>query len=193
MKGLIIRLYPTEKQKKILENHFNITRCIYNLALETKIRCYQDYQVNLSRYDLQNQLPELKHNFPWIKDCKAECLQYTLLQLDNAYKRFFKLKKGFPKFKSKYSKQSFTQNQHLIIDDTGILFLGNKIKFKTSSEYQNLLKNIKIKKITYSKNNLGEYYASILIDFNHIQLPKIKNESASGIFVLFLTFTYNHI
>ncbi|TQX30818.1 transposase, partial [Clostridioides difficile] len=46
-------------------------------------------------------LTNLKKELNWLKEPDKFSLQNALKDLDNAYKKFFKEKAGFPKFKSK--------------------------------------------------------------------------------------------
>jgi putative transposase len=101
LKSFKYRLYPTTKQQILLDKHLGTTRFVYNLALETKINAYNTHKISLSRYDLQKQLVELKQELPWMKEINSQSIQSTLLNLDNAYKKFFREKSGFPKFKKK--------------------------------------------------------------------------------------------
>ena len=107
LKAFKYRLYPTSDQKILLDKHCGTSRLIYNLALECKSTAYRSNMVNLSRFDLQKQLVDLKKEFPWMKEINSQSIQVSLLNLDNAYKRFFKTKTGFPQFKKKSSRNSF--------------------------------------------------------------------------------------
>ena len=107
LKGFKYRLYPTDDQKELLDKHFGCTRFIYNLALETKINAYRGNKINVSRYDLQKQVVDLKSECTWLTEVNSQSLQFALLNLDNAYKYFFQTKKGFPKFKKKSGKNTF--------------------------------------------------------------------------------------
>ena len=98
LKAFKYRLYPTDDQKELLNKHFGSTRFIYNLALETKINAYRN-KVNISRFDLQKQVVDLKEELNWLKEINSQSLQGSLLNLDHAYKRFFKGIGGFPKKK----------------------------------------------------------------------------------------------
>lgn len=60
LKAFKHRIYPNKKQIILLEKHIVACRFLYNLALETKISAYSS-GVNISRYDLQVQLKDLKN------------------------------------------------------------------------------------------------------------------------------------
>ena len=100
------RIYPTEDQKEQLSRFFGVIRVVYNLGLETKTSAYATHKKTITQYDLLNQLPELRKEYPWIKECPSQSLQHSLINLDTAYQNFFKHQTKFPKYKNKYSKQS---------------------------------------------------------------------------------------
>ena len=183
LKALKIRLYPTKSQEFYLNTTFNNCRCVYNLALQTKITAYRDYKKNLSYNELSAQLPDLKEEFEWLKETKAESFQEELANLDSACKNFFRTKQGYPKFKNKHSKQSFTVKMRLSINKVKNLLnisREHKIKFKCSLTYKELLRANKIRRVTISRDKTGAYYASCLIDDSRdLSLP--KNSSHIGI------------
>lgn len=165
------RLYPTEQQKEFLAKCFGANRWLWNDSLQKKIRYYNIYGKSLSRFQLQPKLKKLKKqkNTYWLSEIPHITLTYTLMNLETAYKNFFRTKKGFPKFKSKKNKQS-------------IQFYGGKVDFNNNKlkviKFQEGIKCIfhrqfegKIKTITISKTKTDKYFASILVEEN-INLPK---------------------
>lgn len=93
------------KQEKIFQEHLDTTRCIYNLAKETKEYAYSK-GVRLNKFDLIKQLPELKNDFTWIKEVHSQTLQGVIERLDKGYDRFFAdLKKGITTSKPKWAKK----------------------------------------------------------------------------------------
>jgi len=53
------RLYPTKKQKELINKHIGSCRFLYNIALETKITAYNGSKTNVSSFDLKKQLPDI--------------------------------------------------------------------------------------------------------------------------------------
>lgn len=81
-----------------------------------KIRAYEQDGPKLSCFDLNNRLPALKEEHPWLKEVNSQC-QIANKNLDNAFTRFFREKKGFPLFKSKKkSGTSFQVPQHYAVN-----------------------------------------------------------------------------
>lgn len=147
-----------------MEQHFGACRLVWNLALEAKKRAWES-NVNLSRFGLEKQLLELKKNYGWLYDTNAQSLQSVLRHLDNAYKNFFN-KGGFPRFKNKHSKQSFSCPQAVTVSDKFIRLpkIGG-VEIKLSRLFEGVIKTV-----TISKEPTGKYYASILVD-NKKELP----------------------
>lgn len=179
-KAFKYRLYPNNSQKELIHKHCGSVRFLYNLALETKMTAYLGNKVNLSRYDLQKQLVELKKELPWLKETNSQSLQSALINLDEAYNRFFK-GAGFPKFKSKHKgKQSFSIPQNVKIEN-GLLVIP---KFKEGIK-MSLHRPTKgtIKSATISVTPTGKYFVSILCDTN-TEIPTkapIKENTTIGI------------
>ena len=180
LKAFKYRLYPTSDQKILLDKHCGTSRLIYNLALECKSSAYNSNHVSLSRFDLQKQLVDLKKEFPWMKEINSQSIQVSLLNLDNAYKRFFKTKTGFPQFKKKSSRNSFGVPQNVKIEQSKIIipkFLEG-IDFIQDRPTKGILKSA-----TVSKTPTNKYFISILCETGEIIPAKteIKYKTSVGI------------
>jgi len=175
-KRLNIKLYPTIKQKIVLDNHFSGYRYCYNLCLSYKMHLWKYYKINKTGFDLQTELCQLIKEVPFLNNCKVECLRQAGLDVEKTYKKFYK-GSGFPKFKSKKNKQSFIAQQSILIKKGRLSFFKNLIKFKDSDKYFNKLKSLEIKQCTFSKDKIGNYWASCLIEDNEIKmLPVVTNK-----------------
>ena len=173
------RLYPTNPQKVLIHKHCGSVRFLYNLALETKTTAYLGNKVNLSRYDLQKQLVELKKELPWLKEVNSQSLQSALINLDEAYNKFFK-GAGFPKFKKKISGGSFAVPQNVKIENN--LLIIPKFKEGIKISLHRPTKGI-IKSATISVSPTGKYFVSILCDTKEGLPTKapIKENTSIGI------------
>ena len=98
-----IRLFPTKEQEQLFYKHIGACRFIWNWGLDTQINYYQKTGKKYSGYDLMKMLTPLKktEEYSWLNEVSNASLQTILLDLDRAYKNFFKSGFGFPKFKSK--------------------------------------------------------------------------------------------
>ncbi len=128
---------------------------------------------------MQKEVFEIRKEVEWLYKCKAECLRDTALNVDKTFKKFFK-GNGYPKFKSKKGEQSFHAYQSIKSEGGRIKFYGNKIKYKTSQNYIELLETNRIKQITFKKDLCGGYWATCLIEVPELKrLP--RNENVVGI------------
>ena len=169
------RLFPTKEQEVLLSKHFGCSRWIYNYALDKKVKAYQTTKESLSRFTIQKDLPELKKSdeTKWLKEVNSQSLQASLENLDKAFTKFFKDKKGFPKFKSKHdNRQSFSVPQNGIVDfETNTISLPKfkkPIKCKLHRRFEGNSKTV-----TISKTPTGKYFVSVLVEVNE-KLPKLK-------------------
>jgi len=181
LKGFKYRLYPTELQAELLNKHIGSNRFIYNIALETKQTAYAGNKVNLSCFDLNKQLPDLKKELPWLREINSQSLQAPIRNLDNAFTNFFKGHADFPKFKSKHrGSQSFTIPQKIILEDDRLIVPkfreGIKIVLHRPTKGT-------VKQATISRTSTGKYFASILCDTGDSILDKfpVKEQSSVGI------------
>lgn len=112
------RIYPTNSQKRTLENQFSMCRHLYNWSLDERIEFYKTKGAALNYYHQQMYLPILKKDRPWYNTIYSQVLQDVLKRLDLAYKHFFRrvakgdLRKGFPKFKNSEQWSSITFPQY---------------------------------------------------------------------------------
>lgn len=164
LKTFKYRLYPTKAQKVLIEKHFGCCRFVYNLALETKKLAYLGAKVDIGRFDLQSQLVQLKKlkEYKWLNEVNSQSLLSQLLNLENAYKAFFK-GGGFPKFKTRTGNQSFQvagATRRIDFDKATITIpkLFN-IPFVVSKIF-----NGEIRTIIISRTPTNKYFASVLVE-----------------------------
>lgn len=179
------RLYPNKQQEVLLAKHFGCCRFIYNYALDKKVKAYQKDKTNLSRFDIQADLPKMKKSeeYHWLSEVNSLSLQAALANLDSAFVKFFREKKGFPNFKSKKaSKQSFSipQNTRVKFDECRVYIpkFRKGIKARFHRKFEGLVKTSVI-----TRTSTGKYYISILVEVNEVDAaPKpISENKAVGI------------
>lgn len=173
------RIYPNAGQERLLSKHFGCVRWLYNRGLAAKVEAWTKRKENLSRFDIQATLPDLKkaEDTAWLKEVNSQSLQSALVNLDMAYTRFFREKKGFPKFKSKHHRQSFQVPQSGAVgeDFVKIPKVG-KLKASISRPAEG-----KIKTITISKTPTGKYFASVLSETDEELPPKLPVTEAGTV------------
>jgi putative transposase len=185
LKAIKIRLYPNFEQQIYINKLLGSNRFVYNNCLAYKIDNYNNNKINIGFSELGKYLTNLKRKeeYRWLNESHSKVLQQSLINLDLAYKSFFKNGNGFPKFKSKHNHK---QSCRFPIDAIGVIY-GNRINiikqlknihFKCSivdEKYLNHNQNL-IKSATLVKTKSNRYYFSILIDKqNNKILPKPNN------------------
>jgi putative transposase len=165
------QIFPTAEQKTVLDKNMGCARWVYNYGLNLKIETYQRDGKSISRFDIQSKLPILKKSEEtiWLADAYAQSLQASLERLDKAFTRFFKEKKGFPRFKSKKdTKQSYSIPTGVSVNwDNGTIKIP---KAKDVDICLSLRFTGTIKTSTVSSTPTGKYYISILVDAG-LELP----------------------
>ena len=186
LKAIKIKLYPNNEHLIYINQLIGTNRFIYNNCLNFKINQYKENKKSTNLKDTNNHVKLLKNDLTWIKDSHSKVIQQTLINLETAYKNFFKNNKGFPKFKSKKDKQSVRFPVDAIIGIQGnrinLIKKLYDIHFKCSRKdeiYLNKNQN-KIKSATLSKTKTNEYYLSILID-GDLKILKKSDNLISGI------------
>lgn len=116
------RIYPTDSQKELIEKTLGCVRYVYNYFLAETINEYKkDNSYKIKKFDLIKQLPNLKKEFPFLKEVDSIALQQSVIHLCEAYGNFFKKNTNFPIFKKKKHDYGYitmeTNNSVRIIGD----------------------------------------------------------------------------
>lgn len=175
--GHKFRLYPNKEQEILLNKTFGCCRFIWNAMLSDRIEFYKNTGESLQtpyKYYVQ------EHEF--LKEVPSRALQLTERNLNRAYMNFFRRiskgdsKVGFPKFKRKFSGQSFSlynDNNSIKILDGKYITLAKigKVKFKQHRKIYG-----KIGEVTVSKSPTGKYYISMSTEeyVSHKEVHKNK-------------------
>ena len=174
------RIYPNKKQEELINKTFGCTRFVYNRYLSKKIENYKNTQKTLTYKECSLDLTKLKKELVWLKEVDKFSLQNALKDLENAYKKFFKEKIGFPKFKTKKTnKFSYRTNY----TNNNIEYLGKHIKLPKLGLVKIKDKQIpsgRILNATISKNPSGKYYVSLCVTDVEIK-PLEKTNKKIGI------------
>ena len=107
LRAIKYELKPNSSQRELIKQTCGCCRLVYNTMLDRKIQAYKKDKTNLSSYELINKLVELKEEKLFLKDVPSQSLQQVILNMDSAYKEFFRKHNGFPKFKKKGINDSF--------------------------------------------------------------------------------------
>ena len=165
-KSYKFKIAPDNEQKELLAKHFGACRFVFNRYLNSRKETYLEEKKSLNYYDNANDLTVLKKDeqFVWLKEINSQSLQSSLRNLDTAYNKFFRKQTKFPRFKSKFDKQSFTVPQSVYIEDGKLLIpkfkKGIEINIHREIEGKLLFATIS-KSITGSKITFSNFQKSI--------------------------------
>lgn len=183
IKAYKYRLNPNVEQRMFFEKSFGCARFVYNWGLNLRNEAYQKDGTRIGWVEICKRLTILKkqEETSWLCEVSNQSLQSSIRNMDSAFTRFFREKKGFPKFKSKKDRQSFQ-----IVQGVSINFANHKVRLPKIG-WVNFYKNQefigKIGTVTISKSSTGKYYMSILVDDGR-ELPAkapINYETSVGI------------
>ncbi|MEC5209568.1 transposase, partial [Psychrobacter sp. PL15] len=171
LKAYKIRLYPTEDQQILFAKSFGCTRFIWNKMLSDKIEHYKE-----SKTELKNTPAQYKTEFEWLKEVDSLALANVQQNLRSAYNKFFKQGSGFPKFKKKGIKDSYTTNNQkgtVAVTQSSVKLpkIGH-IKAKIHRSINGLIKSA-----TISKSPSGNYHVSLLVETVVDDLPKTQSNT----------------
>jgi len=194
LKAYKFRLYPNIEQRIYLAKTFGCTRFVYNRMLSERIESYEenkDTDIKIMKHPTPAQY---KSEFEWLKEVDSLALANAQMNLDKAYKNFFRDKSiGFPKFKKKSNNNNYTANNQkgtVYIENNHIKVpkLKSMIKIKQHREFVG-----RIKSCTLSQVPSGKYYISMLVDVENIQLPKRDNKVGVDLGIKEFAITSNEV
>lgn len=158
--------------KKQIEEYYKtigVCRFVYNLYLSTNKERYEKGLSFLSSYDFSKYLNnDYRKEHPensWIQDVSSKAIMKSIINANNAFKRFFKKVSKFPKYKKKGSREC---GFYLIGQGNckGFTIKRNKIKVPilgcvTLKEFGYIPKNTQIVSATL-KRQANKYYISFI-------------------------------
>ena len=186
-KAYKFRLYPTDDQKVLINKTFGCKRFVYNYYLN-----YFKENKGKFRYDLHKDLPKLKEENEFLKEVDSSVLCSAVDDLCKAFNDYYAKRKGYPNFKSKFSRQSYR---------TSCVRGTYKEKEYSNIEVDLLTRNIKLPKLgkvkirgfrnkdkiegkivnaTISRESTNKYYVSVLVE-EDILIEKIIPTTIVGI------------
>ena len=183
-----LRLYPDKEQLELINKTFGSSRYVYNYYLDKmKNNGYVSAYTNIKDYT-----STLKYDAVFLQEIDSIVIRKSLFNLDNAYQKLFSKTGGYPKFKSKYNRNSYNTTAvysnykdkeycNIELDLTNRQIKLPKSKWIKVRGYRNINNiNGKIKSATISREPNGKYYVSVLYEMYDI-LPEINPRTIVGI------------
>lgn len=177
------RIYPNKEQQEIFEKKFGCCRFIYNWGLDKKIKLYKENKEKISCFQLINEMVKLKKEKTFLKEVPSRALLNSLSNLDSAFTRFFREKKGFPKFKSKHNNYKSFQLLEGCKIEKDTVYLPKKFFKKAIKAKTERLPEGKYRSCTISQVPSGKYFISFLCELpkQEVKQKEIKYDTTIGI------------
>lgn len=156
------RLYPNKTQQVLLNKTFGCVRYFWN----NQVAIFKSYNKETNPRPVFKTSTQLRNEFDWMKEVSAAAIQQKEIDFKQYKKQLFsksrKKKIGYPSFKKRNNRQSYRlPNQKFkVIENKIQLEKIGKIKIVVDRK----LPEGKLMSVTISKNQSGQYFASILIE-----------------------------
>lgn len=167
------RLYPSTSQQRKLDEWLNLSRELYNAALQERRDAWILNRVNISYKHQNKQLTEIKEIRTELQEVNSQVLQDALRRLDKSFKAFFRRVKsgespGFPRFKSARRFHSFSvpNTRYKIAGGRLDLSRFGKIKLRQDCEIEGEMTNLTISR------EIDHWFVCITVKFEPEPLPK---------------------
>ena len=107
--GFKTKLKLNNQQKTLMAQHAGYSRWVFNWGLKAWSETYKEGLKPTANKLKKFYTNQVKPDYPWQAQLSSRVYQYAFQDLDNSFKRFFKIKgTGYPKFKKKGIDDSFT-------------------------------------------------------------------------------------
>ena len=177
--GLVLRIYPTQKQIDLICRTFGCVRLMYNTYLNERQMYYRGTGKTLSvskfKTNIMNPVKTLDEQ-SFLGEIDKFALEVACENVEDAYNRFFKKQNKYPKFKTKRKSKKayttkFTNNNIRILNKKAIQLpkLGSvkmaELKCKENkSKLDKLINNdARIMNATVSQKG-GKFYISLCLE-----------------------------
>lgn len=177
------RLKPTRAQRRLLGEHLEVCRRVYNRTLAVRQDAYRQRGETLSYYDTSRLLPAWKADDPTLKHVHAQVLQNVQIRVERAFEAFFRRvkageKPGYPRFRGAGWYDSFTYPQY----GNGVKLAGEWLTLsKIGSVRVTLHRPVvgQIKTVTIQRDPLDNWSACLVCEVAPAPLP--PNDRVVGI------------
>ena len=175
-KAFKYRIYPTKKQKTLLDQTLSICCELYNGALQERRDAYKLAGKSISYHDQAVQLPEIKSVREDLKTIHSQVLQDVLKRLDRSMDAFFRRVKqgdnpGYPRFRSRsrYDSFTFTQSGFEIKNGKLVLSKIGHIRVKLHRPIAG-----RVKTCTIRRSSTGKWYVCFSCEVEAFPLPESR-------------------
>ena len=129
LRGYRIKIYPNENQRKKIDRFIELSRWVYNWAVELQTNHINETGHFYRYMDMYPIFTKLYNDpeYSMLKEMPKHIGLLTLRHVETAFKNFFAKRTRYPKFKSaKYSKKSIEVRN----EPNAFYFKGTKVKIE---------------------------------------------------------------
>lgn len=170
IKAIKFRLYPSDKNSKIIDSFIHTTRFVYNLVLENFKKIDKEGNKIPHWMKVTKQLVQLKNQekYSFIKDCDSRSIEYAAKYAFENTIEFLKGNRGEPRFKSKKSNvlSYYAYNRRVYIKNKNYIQLPKIGLVKIKNSYN--LEDKHWINCTISKTKSNKYYISLTYEDDSI-------------------------
>ncbi len=186
-------IYPTEEQKKTINQSIGICRWLYNQYIAKSQELYNQYKEGLiskkeaklsaNAFDkyINNEVKVLDE-YKWINSCGSKARKKAICNAETAYERFFKGESKFPRFKKKNKsdvKLYFPKNNKSDWEIERYRLKVPTLKWVKLKEFGYIPTNSKVVNGTVSKK-ADRYFVSAIVE-EEIEIQKSDSLKGLGI------------
>jgi putative transposase len=172
------KLYPTPEQERSLARFLNVSRWVYNRALEHRKKAWDRRRERVSYYQQQSLLVLWRSRMEWLRDVPSEIERDGLRRVERGMKAFLSRlksggKPGFPRFKSKQRWHSFEvmqcrkplhPNNYVFVPGIGHVKYRGLVDFQSGA----------VKGIRVVRKESG-WYLQLIVDIKNTPTPRDGN------------------
>lgn len=172
-----IEFKPNKTQIETINKTLGTCRYLYNKYVSMNIKMYKKDKSFIPSYifdKLVNRLFKEYEQLDWIRETSSKARKKSIMEAENAFKRFFKGTSGFPNFKRKGDNQSyyFIKDQVQITNRRIKVPILGWLKLK---EYDYIPKDSCVVSGRILKTTTNRYYVILIVDFEPTRYTETKD------------------
>ena len=185
LKSYKTEINPTQEQKQTINKAIGTCRYVYNFYLAHNKEIYEKEKKFVSGIDfskwLNNEFIPKNPEYTWIKEASSKSVKQSIMNADEAFRKFFKHQSEFPKFKKKGKSDV---KMYFVKTDSKVIIPCERHRIKIPT-----LEWVRLKEKGYIPTNskthtiksgtisykAGRYYVSVLVEEQEKLQPELND------------------
>ena len=185
LKSYKTEINPTQEQKQTINKTIGTCRYVYNFYLAHNKEIYEKEKKFVSGIDfskwLNNEFIPKNPEYTWIKEASSKSVKQSIMNADEAFRKFFKHQSEFPKFKKKGKSDV---KMYFVKTDSKVIIPCERHRIKIPT-----LEWVRLKEKGYIPTNskthtiksgtisykAGRYYVSVLVEEQEKSQPELND------------------